>query len=154
MKKILALLLCAAFVMAFAACGAKEEAVEIDVTALAAALAAADIYDDILSEVPAAAASRFYGYEEGDVTACALYQSTAAAAEEVFVAQCVSEEALAAVKAGVEARIEEQIASYESYVPEEVPKLNDALVITEGLYLIFVVSADSAGAQGIIDSYL
>lgn len=154
MKKFLALLLCAAFVMAFAACGAKEEAVEIDVTALAAELAAADIYDDILSEVPAAAASRFYGYEEGDVTACALYQSTAAAAEEVFVAQCVSEEALAAVKAGVEARIEEQIASYESYVPAEVPKLNDALVITEGLYLIFVVSADSAGARSIVDSYL
>lgn len=154
MKRIVALLLCAAFVFAFAACGAKEEAVELDVTALAAELAGADIYDDIISEVPAAAASRFYSYSEGDVTACALYQSTAAAAEEVFVAQCVSEEALAAVKAGVEGRIEEQIASYESYVPAEVPKLNSALIITQGLYLIFVVSADNAGAQSIIDRYL
>lgn len=155
MKKILALVLCLVCVCGFAACGAKEEAPkEIDVTALATELYEAGIYDDILSEIPTMAASRFYNYAEGDVVACALYQSTAAAAEEVFVAQCASEEAVATVKAGVEQRIQDQIASYENYVPTEVPKLNDALVITEGLYVIFVVSNDAAAAQSIIDSYL
>lgn len=154
MKKIVALLLCAAFLCPLAACGGGEETVSLDVTALAAELAAADLFDDIITEIPAAAAERFYGYEAADVTACALYQSTAAAAEEVFVAECAGSEALARVKAGAEARIEEQIASYENYVPAEVPKLESAILMTEGNTLIFVVCADYEGAQSILDSYL
>lgn len=155
MKKLIALLLALTALCGLAACGAKEEApVEIDVTALAAALYEADIYDDILSEIPVVAAPVFYGYAEGDVTSCVLYQSTAAAAEEIFVAQCASEEAAAAVKAGAEARIQSQIASYENYVPAEVPKLNSAVLETAGEYVIFVVSADADAAQAIVNEYL
>lgn len=155
MKKLIALLLALAALCGLAACGAKEEApAEIDVTALATALYEADIYDDILSEIPVVAAPVFYGYAEGDVVNCVLYQSTAAAAEEIFVAQCVSEEAAATVKAGAEARIQSQIASYENYVPAEVPKLEAAVLQTAGVYVIFVVSADAQAAQSIVDSYL
>ena len=155
MKKWIALLLAVLALCSLAACGAKEDApVEIDVAALAADLYAADIYDDILSEIPLAAAPMFYGYAEGDVVSCALYQSTAAAAEEIFVAQCASEEAAAAVKAGAEARIQSQIASYENYVPAEVPKLEAAVLETAGVYVVFVVSADAEAARTIVNGYL
>ncbi len=155
MKKLLALLLAVMALMSLCACGAKEEApAELDVAALAQALYEADIYDDILSEIPVQAAPVFYGYEESQVLACALYQSTAAAAEEVFVAECADAAAAATVKAGAEARIQSQIASYENYVPAEVPKLEAAILEVAGNYVVFSVSADAAAAQAIIDGYL
>lgn len=155
MKKLLALFLALMAFVNLAACGAKEEApADIDVAALAKELFEADIYDDIISEIPLQAAPVFYGYEEGQVLACALYQSTAAAAEEIFVAQCADAAAAETVKAGAEARIQSQIAAYENYVPAEIPKLEAAILEVAGNYVIFSVSADAAAAQAIIDSHL
>ena len=127
---------------------------DIDVTDLGAELAQADIYDDIVSEMPAELVSHFYSYNDGDVTECVLYQSTMAAAEEVFVAKCADEAAAARVKAACEQRVSDQIAAYESYVPAEVPKLQSAILQVSGNYVIFVVSRDTATAQSIIDGYL
>ena len=153
MKKLLAMLLALALFAFATGCGDKAGA-ELDVAALGAELAQADIYDDIVSEMPAELVPHFYSYNDGDVTECVLYQSTMAAAEEVFVAKCADEAAASRVKAACEQRVTDQIAAYESYVPAEVPKLQSAVLQVYGNYVIFVVSRDAATAQSIIDGYL
>lgn len=153
MKKIVAMLLALALFSFAAGCGDKAGA-DIDVAALGAELAQADIFDDIVSEMPAELAPRFYSYDGGDVTECVLYQSTMAAAEEVFVAKCADEAAAGRVKAACEQRVADQTAAYESYVPAEVPKLQSAILQVSGCYVIFVVSRDAAAAQKIVDGYL
>lgn len=154
MKKILALLL-AVCLFAFAAgCGDSDKGPEVDVAALAAELGAADIFDDIVSEMPAELAPRFYSYDEADVVTCALYQSTLAAAEEVFVAECTDHEAAKRVMEACDGRVEDQIAAYESYVPAEVPKLESSLCMAAGKYVFFVVSNNTDEAQRIVESYL
>lgn len=154
MKRFFALLL-AVCLFAFAAgCGDSYKGPEVDVAALAAELAAADIFDDIVSEMPAELAPHFYSYDEADVVACALYQSTLAAAEEVFIVECTDHDAAKRVMESCEGRIEEQIAAYENYVPAEVPKLEGALRMAIEKYVFFVVSNDSDEAQRIVESYL
>lgn len=152
MKKIFAMVLALALFAVAAGCGSTE--VEVNVAALAADLAAADIFDDIVSEMPAELVPHFYSYDETDVVGCALYQSTLAAAEEVFVARCADDAAAARVKKACEGRVADQLASYEDYVPAEVPKLKDALLQVSGNYVIFVVSNNTAAAQQIVDGYL
>lgn len=152
MKKIFAMVLALALFAVAAGCGSTE--VEVDVAALAADLAAADIFDDIVSEMPAELVPHFYSYDETDVVGCALYQSTLAAAEEVFVAECADHAAAERVMAACEGRISDQTAAYESYVPAEIPKLDDALLQAVGRYVIFVVSNNTPAAQQIVESYL
>lgn len=154
MKKILAMLLALALFVVCVGCGSDEAGVQIDVAALAADLAGADIFDDIVSEMPAQLAPKFYAYDEGDVIECALYQSTMAAAEEVFVAKCADADAAKRVLTACEGRVAEQTTAYESYVPAEIPKLESAILLAVGEYAIFVVSNNTAEAQSIVDSYL
>lgn len=154
MKKIFALILAVSLFAFAAGCGDADTGVEVDVAALAAELAAADIFDDIVSEMPAELAPHFYSYDEADVVSCALYQSTLAAAEEVFVVECTDHDAAMRVMDACQGRIRDQIASYESYVPSEVPKLEGALRMTIEKYVFFVVSNDSDKAQSIVESYL
>ena len=45
----------------------------------------------------------------------------------------------------------EQTENFTDYVPEEVPKLNDAVIITSREYAILSVSGDSAKAKDIIE---
>lgn len=154
MKRFLTLLL-ALCLFAFAAgCGDSYKGSEVDVAALAAELAEADIFDDIVSEMPAELAPRFYGYDGADVVTCVLYQSTLAAAEEIFVAECADHEAAKRVMAACNERVDEQKAAYESYVPAEVPKLENSLRMAIEKYVFFVVSNDSAEAQRIVESYM
>ncbi len=153
MKTLLAMLLALALFALAAGCGSGTGK-DIDIAALGAELAQADIYDDIVSEMPAELVPHFYSYNDGDVTECVLYQSTMAAAEEVFVAKCADEAAAARVKAACEQRVSDQVAAYESYVPAEVTKLQSAILQVSGSCVIFVVSRDAAAAQSIIDSYL
>lgn len=154
MKRIFALLLAVCLFALAAGCGDSYKGSEVDVAALAAELAEADIFDDIVSEMPAELAPRFYSYDEADVVTCALYQSTLAAAEEVFIVECTDHDAAMRVMAACEQRVEEQIAAYESYVPAEVPKLEGALRMAIAKYVFFVVSNDSDEAQRIVESYL
>lgn len=153
MKRIFAMLLALTLFAFTTGCGSTAN-VDIDVAALAAELAAADIFDDIVSDLPARVAPQYYSYDEADVVSCALYQSTLAAAEEVFVAECTDHAAAERVMEACEGRVADQKASYENYVPAEIPKLDDALLMTVGSYVFFVVSNNSPAAQQIVERYL
>ena len=50
-----------------------------------------------------------------------------------------------------QAHIQSQIDSYESYIPEEVSRLEDAVVRQDGSYVSVVVSADAAAAEKMLD---
>ena len=52
---------------------------------------------------------------------------------------------------GAKAHIQSQIDAYESYMPDEVSRLEDAVVRQDGTYVSIVVSADSDAAQKLLD---
>ena len=109
-------------------------------------------FDDEMSETDQAAA--IYGILDGDgyTGDAAMLISTMATPEEVAVFRADNAYSAQALCDLAQARIDQQTASYASYAPEEVPKLETAVVRTVGDYVIVCVCADNAAAAELIDS--
>lgn len=159
MKKVFCLLFAVTvLVFAFSACGGSgdgnTELTELDSAALAQELVDGDgIFIDLLSPVDTSVALGLYQLDEADVADCLVYCSTGATAEEIAIFQATSEEAVTRIQDAIQNRIDMQITSFESYVPTEVPKLENAIVQTSGMFIVYVTAEDAAAAQTIVDSY-
>lgn len=136
----------------FSGCAQKAKPVEFDLEALSSQLEQSEAFSDILSPVSKEIAASFYGFEDADVTQCVVLCSTGATTEEIGLIKCASEEAAAKIKANAAARVETQRAIYESYAPGEMPKLDDAIVSQNGLYVFYIVSADYTKAQAVLNA--
>lgn len=107
-------------------------------------------YKDELTELDLDTAAMFFNFDGVDIEEAYIYESSGATAEEIVVLKCKDEKSAKAAKAIFENRVNEQIESYESYVPEEVPKLNKAVIAVVGDIAVLSVSDDAEAAKKII----
>lgn len=94
-----------------------------------------------------------YAVEEEDVVKQSTYFSTNATTEEISVVECKDEEAAKRVQTAFEQRISEQKSVFESYAPDEIARLDKAIVKTLGKYAVLCVTADPDKAEKIIEKY-
>ena len=153
MKKIVALTLTLILLVSLCACGGRGGAKEIDLEALAQELTAAGIFTDTMSRAADDLPARIYGLAEGDAVKTVLYTGTGATAEEIFLAEAADASAAAALKASCEERVADQKLVFANYAPGDVAKLDDAVLVTSGNYVILVVAADAAAARSIVENY-
>ena len=128
-----------------------QSAAEIQVQALADQLLAEVSFEDQLSQVDQNTALMLYGLEESQVADFAVYAGSGATAEEIAVFEAVDGDAAKAVQEGMQARLSSQISDYGDYRPQEVPKLESAVVKTSGNYVVLCVSADNDAAADLIE---
>lgn len=168
MKKILAICLALSMTLAVSACGSTSTPADAQTSASAAAVADTDKpqtaqdwmkllksqvpFDDQMNDTDQAKA--IYGImdEDGYTGDTAMYISTMATPEEVAVFRADDVYSTDALVELAEARIEQQKASYASYAPQEVPKLESAVIRVCGDYVVVCVSADNAFAEQLLDS--
>jgi hypothetical protein len=158
-RKISAILLCLCLTVALAGCSAHGEngkpacsdAAACDLDSLASDLCAVDAFSDILSPVSDEIARGLYGYEAEDVLDCSVMCSTGATSEEIGLFRCADEEAAIRVAAAAESRALAQKSAYESYAPDEIPKLDDAVIESKGEYVFFVVSKNRDAVKKLLD---
>ena len=154
MKKLLItvfviLLICCVFT----ACGSVKE-IQFEPQNAADELHKSEAFSDILSPVGPAIAAMLYGVEEADIDSCSVLCSTGATAEEIAVFRCKDETSAAKVEQGAKARVQSQKEAYESYAPQEIPKLDAAAIRRAGVYVVSVVAEDSTKITPILDKYL
>lgn len=152
MKKMVMTILLGA-VLLFSACS-NGGATNVDTKKLADDLLNNITYADQLAEVDSAMTQSTFGYQAEDVVASVHYASSGATAEEIAVFECKDAEATNRVKETVEKHLQEYKDGFSDYLPSEVPKLEKAVVITSGNYIVYSVSDDDAKAKEIIDGYL
>ena len=93
-------------------------------------------------------------YDIEGVEKSVVYLGSGATAEEITVLECTDADAAKnQVEPAMKQHIENQITSFESYVPAEVAKLKEAVIRVGGKYVAVCVSDDSAAAEKIIDQY-
>ncbi len=137
-----------------ASCGTESENVQVDINALAEALDTGITYQDPLEKLDDDMVGMLYSVD-GLVDASVVYMGSGATAEEIAVFDCVdADTAKNKVKPIVEDHVKSQIEAFENYVPEEVSKLNEAVVRQTGEYVVLSVSNDPDGANKILDEYL
>ncbi len=154
MKKLLILSLALLLLLcALAGCGGRKP-VQFEPQEAAGALLDSKAFSDILSPVQPVIAAVLYGVPLENVDACSVYCSTGATAEEIAVFRCRDEAAAAALKQTAQQRLQEQKDAYSSYAPQEIPKLDNALLRASGVYVVCVVAEDYDAVRPILDKFI
>lgn len=152
-KQTLALLCSLLFIVTASGCSAKK-AVQIDVDALANKLMSSVKFNDQLTKLDEKAALKLYGLQSSDVTKQSVFVGTGATAEEISVWQAKNADAAKRVKDAVLARIEAQKVGFQDYVPKEMTKLKNPMLVTEGNTVILCLSNQNTTAKQVIDSLI
>lgn len=105
-------------------------------------------YDDEMIEVPEKTAKTLYSLDFEGLESYKLYTSaTSATANELMVIKVKDNKSIEAAKKSIEARKTDLISLYKDYRPEEMQKLDNAIIVTEGDYVIFSVCSSNADVQ-------
>lgn len=145
MKKVMLAAMMAA--MLLTCCN--EQPKDVDIGALASQIVEGVSFADSLAEIDNSMISMLYSIE--GYTDAVLYKGSGATAEEVAIFKMETTDDAKSALEEAKAHIQSQIESYESYIPEEVSRLEDAIVRQDGCYVSVVVSADSAAAEKLLD---
>lgn len=155
MKRLTVLLM--AVMMMCVGCGGgkstSDKKHEFDVKTLADELKSGITFEDELNESNDKVFFMKYGIDEEVVAKQMTYFSTNATTEEISVVECKDEDGTAKVKEAFENRIKDQKSTFESYAPDEVSRLDKAVVKVIGKYVILCVTADPDKANDIISKY-
>jgi len=150
MKKLtLLLLFCSLFICG---CSKKsEQASDWNLTDLTNRLLQEIEYTDTLSEMePDLMSYLFPDIDSADVSEQLIYLSSGSTAEELAAFEAVDEDAAKRIEEGLLARIESQKESFTDYVAEEVKRLEDAVLVRNGKFVILSVSGEPDKAKEIL----
>lgn len=153
MKKRLfvVIMVCCVLVGMLAGCSGSAD-YQIDTAKLADDIYAGVTWKDQIGEVNLAKALNLYGISADDIASGKVYISTNATAEEIAVLEVASTDQVSAVETAVKDRVASQKSSFESYNAEEVPKLENPLIVTKGQYVILVVCDNTSEAKTVVDN--
>ncbi|MDE6024387.1 MAG: DUF4358 domain-containing protein [Lachnospiraceae bacterium] len=160
-KKIIYTLIIAVMLMAvLTACGENDKkddsenasgGKEIDVQAAAdKILSDGDFKDQLAAVDKSMALGRLYSLDESSIEAAAFYTNSNSTAEEIAIIKANSSDYVETIKAAYEKRVSDQKEACKDYLPDEMPKLESAVIYTNGNYVVLCVSNDNSKAEDII----
>ncbi len=150
MKKAITLMVLA-MVLMVAGCSKKSETTTVNIENLANELMENVQFEDELSQVDSDMVEKLYNIN--NASSSYVYIGSGATAEEIAVFEFKDEESAKQGLDKANTRISEQKDSYATYIPEEVQRLDNAIVKQSGRYLVVCVSDDSK-AEDIISKYI
>lgn len=107
-------------------------------------------YVDQLNPISPEMVEKVYGIAQDKYTSGKVYVGGMSTAEEIACFDAVDEAAAADIKTALEKRIASQIEAVEGYNPNELPKLNDPVLVQNGNSVYMCLSNDNAKAKEII----
>lgn len=146
-KQMVSALLAALLCLGLAACGEKTEVSPFEADKTPRALMDAGAFSDELEELEETVLLQLYELDESKVTKAVGFASTGLTAEEVAVFEMADEQAAQDAEELLQARLEYQIEANEDYRPNEMPKLDKAVIRRRGSTLLFLVANDYAAAE-------
>ena len=126
---------------------ASEE--EADIEGIARDLRNEIAYKDELTEIDLDTAAMIFSFGDAKIDKAVIYESTGATAEEIAVLECASQEDAKKAAQAFEMRVSEQKEAFEDYVPGELNKLSEAVIVTRGNTVILSVSDEPEKAKEI-----
>lgn len=133
--------------------GCQTAKIDLDEDALVQDLKSKVAFEDMLEEIDEDLALSLYGLTEDQVDSMEVYMGTGAKAEEIAVLQAEEGTDVSVLETAAKNRVESLKSDFEDYIPEEMPKLEDPVLVTAGDYVILCVSGDNDNAKKVIDQY-
>ena len=125
-----------------------QESVVIDLGSLGKQMQEEIAFDDELNLLGTDMIPALYGID--NAVEAYVYMGSQATAEEIALFKFANAEDASAGKATLEDHLEKQKQDYANYIPEEVARIEKAVLRQEGNYVLLCVSYDE-GVNGIID---
>ena len=152
MRRFLAVAMAAMMmVLSMAACGGKDKYISFDevYTSLSNKI---DLSASKMQKQGEAALNNYYYIDPTTLESYAIYMSDYATgnADEIAMFQVKEENPVAAIKALINDRIADLKVRYEDYKPEEMDKINNAVIMEDGRYLFVVISPDAETAKTVL----
>lgn len=139
---------CAVAGLLLSACGGGSAAKDVDINDLAKSLVNDIAYEETLES--ASADDMDIELAEGAESVC--YMAGYMQAEEVFVCKAADEASATTIKENVSSFLSDQLESVEDYEPAAASRIEKAVLVTKGNYVILCVSNDSDKANEIINN--
>ena len=153
MKKIMLCLLVLCLMLTLTACGG-DKGKEVDLNALTTELTGSGAFTmDISQFAMNALAAPTYGFDAAKTKSCSYFYDNGSN-EELLVVEATDGAAAEEIEQCCQQRVELQKAALENYNPDAIPRLDSAVLVRSGNYVVFVVSSDSAAVKAIVDSHL
>ena len=154
MKIVASALACALLAVGTAACSGGNSGKQPDPEQLAADIQASGTYSDMVA-VEADRLDDFYDLDAESIETFSLYIcGSGGFPDEVAIFKMKDDSGAAAAKTAVEARVETLKGEFENYRPEQMPKLDNSEVLTQGRYVALIIGSDAAaGAQVFKNSF-
>lgn len=133
------------------ACGS---AAEIDPAAALTEMQEQIEFTDQFEQLDTSGACRVYGVDEELVESGAALAGSGATAESLSIWQADDADAAKQVEQQLQTFVDGYIEGYSEYKPEEVPKLESAILSREGAYVILCISADNSAAASVVSKTL
>ena len=143
----------AAMLLALAA-GCGQQTVELDPTEALNQLKTEISFTDQMTDMDSAGACRFYDVDTDWVADAAAYIGSGATAESMAVLEAADTDAAGSIAEALRTFTDSWIAGYSDYKPEEVPKLENAVLEQSGSYVVFCVAADYDAAETAVHDLL
>lgn len=129
-------------------CNQKKE--ELDQEALLKELKKELPFSDELAEIKENMVYHLYLLDSKKVDSITVWTSSGATAEEIAI---IKTNDIKEAKKAIEKRIETKRNDFDGYLPKELEKLKDPVIVTKGNYVILCITSDPKKARTIIDQY-
>lgn len=136
------------------AAGCGQQAVELDPTEALNQLKTEISFTDQMTDMDSAGACRFYDVDTDWVADGAAYIGSGATAESMAVFEAADTDAAGSIAEALRSFTDSWIDGYSDYMPEEVPKLENAVLEQSGNYVVFCVAPDHDTAETAVHELL
>lgn len=128
----------------------KDKNIEINIEDLASKIAETNAFEDKLEKVDSEMIMENYNFSSDEIEKLVSYQGSGASSEEIVILQVKDKSKLDSVKEKINTRKQERKEAFESYLPKEVGKIENNILIVKGNYVILCISNDNKQVNNIL----
>lgn len=128
--------------------------IQINIDELATKIMETGAFTDELAKVDGEMIRDNYGFTDEEIKELVSYQGSGATSEEIVIIQVNDKNYLNSVKEKINTRLVERKEAFESYLPEEVFKIDNNTLEVKGNYVIMCISNDSNKVNEAIKNYI
>ena len=132
----------------------QDENIQINIEELATQISQSGNFEDSIAKVDNEIVMEAYGFSNEEINEIVSYQGSGATSEELVILQATDKSQLNSIKDKISNRLTERKEAFESYLPEEVFKIDNHLLDIKGNYVILCISNDSSKVEEVINNYI
>ncbi len=153
--KVMSVVCVLALLLTLTACGGSDSQPQKSAAEIADAIYSTQTFQDTLNAIDADMLGDYYRIDAADLTDSKVYVSGSfSTAEEIAVFQASSSDAVENIKKAIDTRLEDLKLAFENYVPGEMTKINDPVLITKGTTVVLVLADDTAAVSDQVNELL